>query len=119
MQELTPGTLIAVFEEVFGGLFFWILVVGALLVTVAYIYVLLRDRSLSFKKFFWAQISMPFGAIAAVVLVLGVTDSGLSDLGGPIDIVLMLGIAALGAIGTSILVYTVESFVWPPKNTGG
>ncbi|MEM9999936.1 MAG: DUF5368 domain-containing protein [Pseudomonadota bacterium] len=117
MKELTFGTLIAVFEEMFGGLFFWLLVAAAIIITLGYIYVLIRDRSMSMRKFLWAQISMPFGAVAAVALVLTVTNSHLADLGGPVDIILFLGIAALGAIGLSILVYTLESFLWPPQQT--
>lgn len=118
MKDLTLGTLIAVFEEMFGGWLFWLMVAAVVIVTLAYLFVLVRDRSVSMKKFFWAQVSMPFGAVAAVALVLGVTDSRLSDLGGPVDIIVFLAIAALGAIGTSILVYTAGSLRWPPKAGG-
>lgn len=114
MKELTAGTLVAVFEEMFGAWLFWLMVAVAAIVTLAYFYVLVRDRSLSMKRFFWAQVSMPFGAVAAVAFVLWVTNSRLSDLGGPIDIIIFLGIAAAGAIGTSILVYTIESLIKPP-----
>ncbi len=116
MKELTLSTLIAVFEEMFGGLLFWALVAAAVVIAIAYLYVLARDRSFSMRKFFWAQVSMPFGAVAAIALVLGVTRSQLADLGGPIDIIVFLGIAAAGAIGISILVYTIESFLWPPRS---
>jgi hypothetical protein len=109
MKELTFGTMIAVFEEMFGGWLFWLLVAVAVLITVAYLYVLVRDRSLSMQKFFWAQVSMPFGAAGAVAFVLWITKSQISDLGGPIDVIVFLGIAALGAIGFSILVYTAQS----------
>jgi len=44
-----------------------------------------------------------------------VTRSSLADLGGPIDVILFLGIALAGAIGAAILVYTVQSLVWPRK----
>ncbi|MAW85337.1 MAG: hypothetical protein CMJ42_02285 [Phyllobacteriaceae bacterium] len=115
MKELTLETLLAVFEEMFGGLFFWFLVIAAVIVTAAYLFVLVRDRSVSMKKFLWAQVSMPFGAVAAVALVLGVTNSSLSDLGGPIDVIVFLGIAVLGAVGISILVYTVQSLLMPPR----
>jgi len=52
--------------------------------------------------------------VAAVYFVMKVTNSHLGDIGGPIDIVLMLGIAALGAAGMAILVYTVQSIVRKP-----
>ena len=111
MQELTFGTMIAVFEEMFGRGLFWALVVAALAVTAAYAYVLVRDRSLSMRKFLVAQIAMPFGAVAAVWFVLAITSSHLRDLGGPVDLIVVLGIAVMGAVGAAILVYTVQSLV--------
>ncbi len=115
MKELSLSTLIAVFEEMFGGWLFWLLVALAGLITALYLIVLVRDRTVSLRKFFLAQLSMPFGAIAAVWLVLTVTDSHFNDLGGPIDVITVLGIATLGAVGLSILVYTVQSLLWPPR----
>ncbi len=115
MKEMTLSTLIAVFEEVFGRGLFWALVVAAGIVTLAYIFVLIRDRAVSWKKFLTAQLAMPFGAVFAVWFLMWITHSGLSDLGGPIDLIVMLGVAALGAIGAAILVYTVQSLLRPPQ----
>lgn len=111
MKELTVGTLVAVFEEVFGRGPFWAIVAAAVLVTLAYGFVLVRDRSVSWRKFLLAQLSMPFGAVAAVWLVLFVTNSGLADMGGPVDVIVLIGIAAIGAVGFAVLVYTVQSLV--------
>lgn len=111
MKELTFETLIAVFEEIFGRGLFWAMVAGAMLVTIAYLYVLVRDRSMSMRKFLLAQLSMPLGAVAAVLFVQSVTNSHLRDVGGPIDVIVLLGVAALGAIGVAILVYTAQSLV--------
>ena len=112
MKELTFGTLIAVFEEIFGQGLFWAMVVAAGLVTLAYLFVLIRDRSVSWRKFLLAQLSMPFGAIAAVVFVMAMTDSHLRDIGGPIDLIVLLGVAAMGAVGAAILVYTLQSLLF-------
>lgn len=109
MKELTFGTMIAVFEEIFGRGLFWVMVGVAALVTLAYLYVLVRDRAMSARKFLLAQLSMPFGAIAAVLFVQAVTSSGFRDLGGPIDVIVLLGVAVLGAVGSAILVYTAQS----------
>ncbi|MEM5492935.1 DUF5368 domain-containing protein [Hoeflea sp. AS16] len=113
MKDLTFTTLIAVFEEIFGRGLFWAMVVAAVLITVAYLYVLIRDRSMSMRKFLLAQLSMPFGAIAAVLFVQVMTHSGFNDIGGPIDLIVLLGVAALGAVGTAILVYTLQSLMRP------
>jgi hypothetical protein len=116
MKELTLETLIAVFEEMFGGGLFWALIAAAAIVTALYLYVLIRDRAMSMRKFLWAQLSMPIGAIAAVMFVFGITDSALRDMGGPIDIIVLLGIAALGAVGMAILVYTAQSLLRPGRS---
>ena len=109
MKELTFGTLIAVFEEIFGRGLFWAMVVAAAVVTLAYLYVLIRDRSMSMRKFLLAQLSMPFGAVAAVVFVQAMTHSHLRDIGGPVDVIVLLGVAVMGAVGAAILVYTAQS----------
>ena len=119
MKELTFETLIAVFEEIFGTGLFWAMVAAAVLITLAYLYVLIRDRSVSWKKFLLAQLSMPVGAIAAVWFVLTVTQSHLADIGGPVDVIVMLGVAVIGAIGMAILVYTLESLVRRRSVAGG
>jgi uncharacterized membrane protein YhaH (DUF805 family) len=109
MKELTLETLLAVFEEIFGRGLFWAMVLAAVLVTAAYLFVLIRDRSMSMRKFLMAQLSMPFGAIAAVLFVQAMTSSHFRDIGGPVDIIVLLGVAAMGAVGIAILVYTAQS----------
>ncbi|WP_415183384.1 DUF5368 domain-containing protein [Phaeovulum sp.] len=116
MKDLTFETLWAVFEEIFGRGLFWALVAAAVLVTVAYVYVLIRDRAVSMRKFLLAQLSMPFGAVGAVLFVQTMTHSGFSDIGGPIDVIVLLGVAAMGAIGIAILAYTAQSLVHPPQD---
>ncbi len=113
MKDMTFGTILAVFEEIFGIGLFWAMVAVAALVTAGYIYVLIRDHSISWRKFLLAQLSMPVGAILAIWFVLLMTSSKLSDLGGPVDIIVFFGIATAGAIGTAILVYTIQSLVRP------
>ncbi|WP_167647738.1 DUF5368 domain-containing protein [Mameliella alba] len=115
MKDLTFGTILAVFEEIFGKGLFWGMVVVAVLVTLAYLYVLIRDRGISWRKFLLAQLSMPLGAVAAVWFVLRMTHSHLSNIGGPVDVILLLGIAVAGAIGLAILVYTLQSLVVRPR----
>ncbi|GAB4268778.1 MAG: hypothetical protein Kow0013_19800 [Pararhodobacter sp.] len=117
MEQLTLETLIAVWEEMFGRGLFWAMVVVAAVVTVLYIYVLIRDRALSMRKFLLAQLSMPIGAVAAVAFVLTITNSALSDMGGPIDWLVLLGIAGAGAVGFAILVYVAQSLIRGKQDT--
>ena len=118
MKDLTFETLIAVFEEIFGTGLFWAMVAAATVVTLGYLYVLIRDRSVSWKKFLLAQLSMPLGAVAAVWFVLMMTHSHLSDMGGPVDVIVVLGVAAAGAIGMAILVYTLEALAGSDRTRG-
>lgn len=114
MQQITLSTLIAVWTEMFGQGVFWAMVLVALGITALYVYVLIRDRAMSMRKFLWAQLSMPVGAVAAVAFVLSVTSSQLADMGGPIDWLVLLGIALVGAVGFAILVYVVQSLLRGP-----
>jgi hypothetical protein len=41
---------------------------------------------------------MPVGAVLAVWFVMVMTESKLSDLGGPVDLIVFLGIAGLDAV---------------------
>ena len=111
MKDLTIETMLAVFEDMFRRGLFWAMVAVGIVVTLAYLFVLVRDRAVSWRKFLLAQLSMPFGAIAAVWFVLGVTHSQLSDMGGPVDIIVLLCIAAVGAAGAAVLVYTLQSLL--------
>src|SRR5690625_4356033 len=116
MKELTLETLFAVLEEMFGAGLFWSLLIVAIIVTIGYVYVLIRDRAVSMKKFLWAQICMPIGAVLAAWFVMASTDSAFIDLSGPLAYVVWLGVAGAGAVGCAILVYTLQSLIWPIRN---
>lgn len=75
--------MFAVFQEMFGVPLFWGLVAAAVLVTLIYTAVLVRDRAVSWRKFLLAQVSMPVGAVAAVALLMAITNPSASDLGDP------------------------------------
>lgn len=64
---------------------------------------------MSMRNFLWAQVSMPFWAVAAVPFVQAMTHSHFRDIGGPIDLIVLMGVAVAGAVGAAILVYTVQS----------
>ncbi len=111
MKELTLSTLVAVFEEIFGTALFWSLVVVAVILTLAFVFVLLRDRKLVGSRLLRAELTAPVGAIAAIAFVLTITSSGLSDLGGPIDAIVMILIGTLGAVGLTILAYVAQALL--------
>ncbi len=111
MKELSVSMLIAVFEAMFGTWLWWTLVFIAAAITVVFLVIIIKERHFSPKHFVVAQIFAPFGALAAVLFVQWITNSSFSDIGGPIDVIVLLGIAGLGAVGTSIWVYVINYFL--------
>lgn len=114
MQDFTLGMMIAVFEEMFGQTLFWGMVGAAAIITLGWALILIRDRRVSWRKFLLAQMSMPVGAVAAVWFVLQQTGSQLRHMGGPIDWIVLLAVAAAGAVGLAVLVYVLQSLIWRP-----
>jgi drug/metabolite transporter (DMT)-like permease len=106
MQDMTFDTILAVFEEMFGPLLFWALVTVAAIITIAFVYVLIRDHNVESSRFLRAELTAPLGAIAAILFVQWITNSGFRDVGGPIDWIVLLLIGLAGAGGLMILVYT-------------
>lgn len=111
MKELTLATLIAVFEEMFGRGLFWALVAAAVLVAVLFLWVLWRDRGVAARRLVRAELFAPLGAVAAVAFVLWITRSGLGDIGGPIDVVILLAIALAGAAGLTLAAYVAQALL--------
>lgn len=112
MKELTLETLIAVFEEIFGKGLFWLMIVLFALITAAFIYVLVRDRKLTAHRWLRAELLAPVGAFLGIAFVFAVTNSGLSDIGGPIDVIVLILIGAAGGIGLTIFTYTLQALVF-------
>ena len=108
MKEMTLGTLIAVFEEMFGRGLFWVLVALAVAITLGFAVMVLRERRLVAGRFLRAEIFAPIGAILAVAFVWWITSSGFGDIGGPIDLLAVLAIAAVGGVGFTILIYVLQ-----------
>jgi hypothetical protein len=111
MKDLTLSTVIAVFEEMFGAALFWGLVAAALAVTAAFVVIVVREHRLQGHRFLRAELMAPVGAIAAILFVQWITSSGFSDLGGPIDVIVLIAIGATGAVGLTILAYVLLALV--------
>jgi O-antigen/teichoic acid export membrane protein len=107
MKELTFGMLLAVFEEMFGAGLFWLLVVAAAVLVGIFVWMIMRDRQGFSIRFLRAELSAPIGALAAILFVQYITNSGFSDIGGPIDLIVILMIAVGGAVASTILLYVV------------
>ncbi len=99
MKQLDLATLLAVFQEMF-GLALWPLIGLAAAVTLAFVFVLLRDRGLRPRRLLWAEGAGLLGGLAAPAVMLVITGSHLGDIGGPIDWIVVAGIILAGDGGT-------------------
>lgn len=111
MKELTFGMLIAVFEEVFGAGLFWFLVLAAAALVAIFVWMIARNRDGFSIRFLRAELSAPIGALAAILFVQYITNSGFGDIGGPVDLIVILLIAAGGAVASTILLYVIMTMV--------
>lgn len=111
MQELEIGVFVSVFVEMLGPVLFWLLVLAILVVTAAFVWVLIRDRGLDSRRLVRAQVVGLVGGLAAILFMQWITNSGFRDIGGPVDLLLVALIFVLGAIGAAILAYTVQAVV--------
>ena len=110
MKELTFETLIAVFEEMFGRGLFWAMIVAFVVVAALFIVVVIRDSKIEASRLVRAELWAPVGAVIGISFVFYMTNSGLADIGGPIDAIMLIAIGVAGAVGITILAYIVQSF---------
>lgn len=115
MKDLTLGMLIAVFEEMFGPALFWLLVAAAAVLSIVFVWLVVRDRAGFSIRFLRAELSAPIGALAAILFVHFITNSGFTDIGGPIDVIVLIGIGLGGAVASTILVYILTTLASKPK----
>jgi hypothetical protein len=66
-------------------------------------------------RFVRAELVGIAGGIAAVLIMQAITHSRFSDIGGPIDVILIAMIWLAGAIGTTLLAYLLQSWRKPDK----
>lgn len=107
MKELSFSTFLAVFEEMFGREVFWGLVAAAVLVTLVFVVMVVRERRLESRRFLRAELTAPLGAVLAVAFVFWFTNSGPGNIGGPIDWVILAAIAVAGGGGLVMASYVL------------
>lgn len=110
MKQLDIATLLAVFQEMLGP-WLWVGLAAAAVATLAFLFVLVRDRGLVAARLVWAEAAGVAGGAAAVLIMFAVTHSGFSDIGGPIDWVLVAVIFVAGAVGTIVGAYALLGLI--------
>ena len=117
MKDLDPAVFLAVFQEILGPLF-WPLVAIIVLGAIGLLFVLVRDRGIDLRRLVWSQVVGIAGGAFGIWFMLWLTDSRVSDGGGPVDWLLSAIIWFAGAAGAAILSYIVLGLIAPRRRAG-
>lgn len=104
MKELDPWVFLAVFQEMLGW-WLWAIVALAAFGLALFAYVVVRERGLSSRGLVRAELAGVIGGFAALFFMWWITSSSLFDVGGPIDVILVLAIWTAGFVGLTVLSY--------------
>ena len=104
MKDMDPMVFLAVFQEIL-GLLFWPLVAFVVLGLLAFLVILVRERSLDPRRLVWSELVGLAGGFVGIWFMMAITSSRIEDLGGPIDWLLATGIWVAGAVGATITAY--------------
>ena len=80
MKDLDLATLVAVFQEMLGWTL-WVVAAASVLATLAFLYVLVRDRGVVAARMMRAELLGLLGGIGAVGAMFLVTNSSVADMG--------------------------------------
>ena len=111
MKEFEIGVFVSVFYEMMGPAL-WVMVALSLAIVVAFIWLVWR-RGLASGRLVKSEAIGVLGGIAAVLALQMITSSSFRDVGGPIDVILLLLIWLAGAIGTTLLAYVLLTLLAP------
>ena len=109
MKELDLLILLSVFQEMLGALL-WPLLAIMVLGTLAFMLLLVRERSIVSQRFVRSQALGLFGGVFALMLMANVSSSGFTDAGGPADWLLIALVFGLGLVGAAIVFYTIAGW---------
>lgn len=118
MKELDPFILLAVFQEMLGPLL-WLILAVVVVGTLAFLLLLVRERKIYSRRLMWSQLTGLFGGVISLVIMAKVSASGYSDAAGPADWILLVLVFAVGAVGTTVLTYTIVGWVRTAMKVGG
>ena len=109
MRHANLEILFSILVEMFGASLLWGMLSGAAIIIAAFLFVLIRDHKLESRDLVRAEIWAPVGGILAILFLQFITESGFSDLGGPIDIIVLILTGCTGALGLTILIYVFQA----------
>ena len=111
MKELDPLIFWYVFQEMLGAPLLWLLIILIAGGTLAFLFLLFKERTIIARRMVGAQAIGLLGGALALVVMAKVSSSGFTDAGGPADWFLIALVFGLGAVGTTVLGYTVGGYI--------
>jgi uncharacterized membrane protein AbrB (regulator of aidB expression) len=114
MKELDPWVFVAVFQEML-GFWLWIYLIVAVVGTVAFVSLLVRERTVVSRRLVQSELMGLLGGVVALVIMARVSSSGFTDAGGPADWFLIALVYGVGFVVTTVLLYTVMGWMRVPK----
>ena len=106
MKELDPWVFVAVFQEML-GFWLWIYLVVAAVGAVAFVSLLVRERTVVSRRLVQSELMGLLGGVVALVIMARVSSSGFTDAGGPADWFLIALVYGVGFVVTTVLLYTL------------
>jgi len=116
MKELDPFVFLVVFMEMLGP-FLWVLLAAILLVIMAFVALLIREKRIHASRIVWSQLLGLLGGAASLVMMANVSSSGYTDAAGPIDWLLILAVFGAGMLATALTIYTLVGWFTKPSRT--
>jgi uncharacterized membrane protein AbrB (regulator of aidB expression) len=114
MKELDPWVFVAVFQEML-GFWLWIYLIVAVVGAVAFVSLLVRERTVVSRRLVQSELMGLLGGMVALVIMARVSSSGFTDAGGPADWFLIALVYGVGFAVTTVLLYTVMGWMRAPK----
>jgi hypothetical protein len=106
MKELDPWVFVAVFQEML-GFWLWIYLIVAAVGAVAFVSLLVRERTVVSRRLVQSELMGLLGGVVALVIMARVSSSGFTDAGGPADWFLIALVYGVGFVVTTVLLYTL------------
>lgn len=117
MKELDPWVFVAVFQEMLGP-WLWILLAVALLVGLAFVVLVIREKTIVSRRLVRAELLGLLGGGLALVVMAKVSSSGFTDAGGPADWILIALVYGAGLVATIVLTYALMGWLSVRRRTG-
>lgn len=118
MESLELAMVIAVLQEMLSWAFYP-LIIAALILTTAFVVLIIKEKALNAKRFVKAQVVGLVGGLVGVIVLFWLTQSGPSDIGAPIDAFVLLLTYGINFIGFTTLYYTITGCLskYPKRST--